>query len=88
MLLSPSQKAGKIGIAFQEQLREEMEAPEPSTAKPPKSGAKREYLIGKAGGDYIRNSLSTKQPRQVFDEIQHTYGLLLPDDKYFLARST
>ncbi len=38
------------------------------------------FLIGKAGGEYIRSALSTKQPRQVFEEIQHQYGLVLPED--------
>jgi len=44
---------------------------------------KKEYLIGKAGAEYIKNALSTKQPRQVFEEIQHSYGIWLPNDKYF-----
>jgi len=49
---------------------------------------KKEYLIGKAGAEYIKNALSTKQPRQVFEEIQHSYGIWLPNDKYFFITTT
>jgi len=41
----------------------------------------RPFLVGEAGGDHIRNELSTKPPKKVFEEIQLNYGLQLPTEK-------
>jgi hypothetical protein len=45
-------------------------------------GGGRRFLVGEVGSDHIRNELSTKPPKKVFEEIQHSYGLQLPQDEY------
>jgi hypothetical protein len=50
-----------------------------SSSSPP--GGRRQFLVGEAGGDHIRNELSTKPPKKVFEEIQHSYGLQLPHEE-------
>lgn len=53
----------------------------PPTNSTSQGAPQRAFLVGEAGGDHIRNELSTKPPKKVFEEIQHNFGLQLPEDE-------
>jgi hypothetical protein len=54
------------------------------SVSPPSHAGGRKFLVGEVGSDHIRNELSTKPPKKVFEEIQHSYGLQLPHEEYSL----